>query len=56
MFAAADRMNPDLYLDLARATFLEMVLAGFTLVGEYHYLHHAPGGRPYADPNAMGMR
>ena len=54
MYAAADRMTPDLYLDLARATLLEMVLAGFTLVGEYHYLHHAPGGRPYADPNAMG--
>ena len=23
-------------------------------VGEFHYLHHGPGGRPYADPNAMG--
>ena len=31
-----------------------MVLAGYTVVGEFHYLHHDHGGRPYADPNAMG--
>ena len=31
-----------------------MVLAGVTTVGEFHYVHHAPGGQPYHDPNAMG--
>jgi formiminoglutamate deiminase len=31
-----------------------MALAGYTLVGEFHYLHHDVGGRPYADANAMG--
>jgi formiminoglutamate deiminase len=31
-----------------------MALAGITCVGEFHYLHHGPGGRPYDDPNAMG--
>jgi formiminoglutamate deiminase len=31
-----------------------MALAGITAVGEFHYLHHGPGGTPYADPNAMG--
>ena len=31
-----------------------MALAGVTCVGEFHYLHHAPGGGRYADPNAMG--
>jgi formiminoglutamate deiminase len=30
-----------------------MVLGGFTSVGEFHYLHHAPGGKRYADPNEM---
>jgi formiminoglutamate deiminase len=30
-----------------------MALAGITCVGEFHYLHHAPGGRRYDDPNAM---
>ena len=39
---------------LARATYAEMALAGITCVGEFHYLHHAPGGGRYADPNAMG--
>ena len=33
--------------------FAELVLAGYTVVGEFHYLHHGPGGRPYDDPNAM---
>ena len=31
-----------------------MALAGITCVGEFHYLHHGPGGAPYDDPNAMG--
>jgi formiminoglutamate deiminase len=31
-----------------------MALAGVTCVGEFHYLHHGPGGTAYADPNAMG--
>jgi hypothetical protein len=31
-----------------------MALAGVSCVGEFHYLHHQPGGHPYADPNAMG--
>ena len=31
-----------------------MVQAGISAVGEFHYLHHGPGGVPYDDPNAMG--
>ena len=54
MYAIASRLDPDSYLDLARATFVEMALAGMTAVGEFHYLHHDRGGRRYADPNAMG--
>ena len=41
-------------LALARATFAEMALAGITLVGEFHYVHHGPDGGPYDEPNAMG--
>jgi formiminoglutamate deiminase len=55
MYAAAARLDPDLYLALARATFGEMALAGVTSVGEFHYVHHAPDGSPYEDPNAMGV-
>ncbi|MER6092803.1 formimidoylglutamate deiminase [Streptomyces bluensis] len=54
MYGVADRLTPETYHALARATYAEMALAGITVVGEFHYLHHAPGGTPYADPNAMG--
>jgi formiminoglutamate deiminase len=54
MYRAAARLDPDRYHRLARATFAEMALAGVTAVGEFHYLHHRPDGKPYADPNAMG--
>jgi formiminoglutamate deiminase len=54
MYDLAARLDPDTYRALATATFAEMALAGFTCVGEFHYLHHDPAGRPYADPNAMG--
>jgi formiminoglutamate deiminase len=54
MYAVAARLTPDSYYELARAVYGEMVLSGITAVGEFHYLHHAPGGRPYDDPNAMG--
>ncbi|MET7838853.1 formimidoylglutamate deiminase [Streptomyces sp. NPDC005373] len=54
MYSVADRLTPDTYHALARAVYAEMALAGITTVGEFHYLHHAPGGTPYDDPNAMG--
>jgi formiminoglutamate deiminase len=54
MYEVAEAIDPDLYLALARATFGEMALAGITAVGEFHYLHHRPGGGRYEDPNAMG--
>lgn len=53
MYAVAGRLDPDRYLLLARAAYAEMALAGVTTVGEFHYLHHRTGGRPYAEPNAM---
>ena len=46
MYALAGRLDPDGYLRLARATFAEMALAGVTAVGEFHYVHHAPGRAP----------
>jgi formiminoglutamate deiminase len=54
MYEVAGRLDPDGYLALARGVYAEMALAGISCVGEFHYLHHQPGGRPYADPNAMG--
>jgi formiminoglutamate deiminase len=54
MYAVAAALTPDTYYELARAVYAEMLLAGITAVGEFHYLHHAPGGRRYDDANAMG--
>ena len=45
MYALAARLAPDSYLALARAVFAEMAQAGYTVVGEFHYLHHDPRGR-----------
>src|ERR1700761_8912763 len=53
MYRLAAGLDPDRYYALARAVYAEMALAGITCVGEFHYLHHGPGGVPYADPNEM---
>ncbi|MDI2028793.1 formimidoylglutamate deiminase [Saccharopolyspora sp. TS4A08] len=53
MYRVAERLDPDGYYLLARGVYAEMVQAGITGVGEFHYLHHAPGGSRYRDPNAM---
>jgi formiminoglutamate deiminase len=53
MYDVAQRLDPDSYLALARATYAEMALAGITTVGEFHYLHRSPDGSAYAEPNAM---
>lgn len=54
MYRVANRLDPDNYCRLARAVFAEMTLAGIGVVGEFHYIHHCPGGGEYDDPNAMG--
>jgi formiminoglutamate deiminase len=55
MYQLAGGLDPDRYHRLARLVYSEMALAGYTVVGEFHYLHHPPGGGRYADPNAMGL-
>ena len=54
MYAARRRHRPRPPFELARATYAEMALAGITAVGEFHYLHHRPDGRPYADHRRHG--
>lgn len=53
MYRLVASLDPDSYFRLARAVYGEMVLAGVSCVGEFHYLHHDADGRPYGDPNAM---
>jgi formimidoylglutamate deiminase len=54
MYRAASFVMPEDVYDVARATFLEMVSAGITAVGEFHYLHRDPEGHAYSDPNLLG--
>jgi formiminoglutamate deiminase len=54
MYATAERLDPDRYYRLARATYAEMALTGIICVGEFHYLHHDRDGRRYSDANAFG--
>lgn len=49
MYETADALTPESYEVLATAVFSEMRAAGYTSVAEFHYLHHRPGGEPYAD-------
>ncbi|HEX6189972.1 MAG TPA: formimidoylglutamate deiminase [Pyrinomonadaceae bacterium] len=53
MYSAATRLTPEDVYDASRMAFLEMALSGITSVGEFHYLHHAPDGKPYDDPNLL---
>ncbi|HEX6221102.1 MAG TPA: formimidoylglutamate deiminase [Acidimicrobiia bacterium] len=54
MYEEAALLTPESYEDIAAAVYMEMALAGITTVGEFHYVHHQPGGVPYDDPNEMG--
>ncbi|RZS90884.1 formiminoglutamate deiminase [Motilibacter rhizosphaerae] len=48
MYAVAERLTPDSYEALAAAVFAEMLVSGWTAVGEFHYVHHRADGTPYA--------
>jgi formimidoylglutamate deiminase len=56
MYHAAAWLSPEEVHDAARMAFLEMALAGTTTVGEFHYLHTAPDGKPYDDPNLLSKQ
>jgi len=56
MYHAAAQLSPDEVYDVARMAFLEMILAGTTTVGEFHYLHTDPAGHAYDDPNLLSKQ
>jgi formimidoylglutamate deiminase len=55
MYALAERLDPDGVRAVAGRVYAEMVAAGYGVVGEFHYVHHRPGGTPYDEPNAMAL-
>ncbi len=56
MYHAANLLSPEAVYHSARMAYLEMLLSGITTVGEFHYLHHAPGGIPYQDRNLLAWQ
>jgi formimidoylglutamate deiminase len=56
MYRFTQRLNPDDIEAIALQLYIEMLLAGYTSVAEFHYLHHGADGRPYADPAETSLR
>ena len=56
MYDFVQKISPEDLTAIAGALYIEMLEAGFTAVGEFHYLHHQPDGAPYDDPAEMSGR
>ncbi|MCD1287734.1 MULTISPECIES: formimidoylglutamate deiminase [unclassified Brevibacterium] len=54
MYSVAAKLSPESYETVARAVFAEMLAGGYTSVGEFHYVHHAPDGTPYGAQDESG--
>jgi formiminoglutamate deiminase len=56
MYRFCARMTPEDLEAVSAMAFVEMLESGFTRVGEFHYVHHDPSGKPYADLAEMARR
>src|SRR3546814_3355636 len=56
MYRFVARLTPEQVEAIAAQLYVEMLQAGYTAVGEFHYLHHGPDGRPYDDLAGMSRR
>jgi formimidoylglutamate deiminase len=55
MYRLAGSLDPVSMGEVAGRAFREMAAAGYGAVGEFHYVHHRPDGRPYDDSNALAV-
>lgn len=55
MYQFASAIRPEQLEAIATGLYVEMLEAGYTSVCEFHYVHHDPEGRPYADDAALSM-
>jgi formimidoylglutamate deiminase len=55
MYRLASKHDPDSMHAIGERTYATMARAGYGAVGEFHYVHHQPDGRPYDEPNAMAI-
>jgi formimidoylglutamate deiminase len=56
MYRLVGQLGPEQIEVIARQLYIEMLKAGYTSVAEFHYVHHDPQGRPYADPAELALR
>ncbi len=56
MYRIAGLLTPEILYHAARMAYLEMLLAGITTVGEFHYVHHDRGGVPYENRNLLAIQ
>lgn len=56
MYRKANELDPQGVYEITRQAYAQMLRTGITCVGEFHYLHHQPGGQPYDDPNELSAQ
>ncbi len=56
MYRFVGRMTADDIEAVAAQAYVEMLEAGFTRVGEFHYIHHDVSGAPYDNPGELAER
>ncbi len=56
MFSFLEHLMPEDIMAIAAMSFLEMQKAGYASVGEFHYIHHAQSGKPYANPGELSHK
>ena len=56
MYSFLDRVDADAFEAIAAQAYVEMLMAGYTSVAEFHYVHHDPQGQAYADTAELAHR
>lgn len=56
MYRFLDHLTPDQIGAIAALAFMEMQKSGYAAVGEFHYIHHAPGGQSYDNPAELSSQ
>lgn len=56
MYAVAERLDPDAVFEISRVAYRELAAQGVRTVGEFHYVHHQPGGAPYEERTVLAQR
>jgi formimidoylglutamate deiminase len=56
MYKLVGKFSPQDVFIIARHLYIELLKAGYSQVGEFHYLHHAPQGQRYDQPHEMSLQ